>query len=81
MEIPKKNDNKKCDMCGENATSLCFKCQMNLCDSCIKIIHSIKLNSQHKTEKIDYFVPIDLKCPEHPDVPYNLFCIDEKGKI
>ena len=81
MDKTKKTENKNCDMCGENANSLCFKCQMYLCDYCFKTIHSMKLSSQHKFEKIDYYVPIDLKCPEHPDVPYNLFCVDEKGNL
>ena len=31
-------------------------------------------------KKIDYFNPIDTKCPDHPAVPINLFCLDEKGK-
>ena len=34
---------------------------------------------QHKKEKIDYFVPIDTRCPEHDGNNINLFCIDEKG--
>ncbi len=34
-----------------------------------------------KKKKIDYFAPIDTKCPENEKVPINLFCIDEKGKI
>ena len=31
-------------------------------------------------EKIDIYVPIDLYCQSHPDIPLNLFCADEKGK-
>ena len=81
MEFKQTKNNKQCEMCGENATCLCYKCQMNLCDSCFKIIHSMKISSQHKKENIDYYVPIDIKCPDHPNVPFNLFCIDEKGKI
>lgn len=27
------------------------------------------------------YVPIDLKCQEHPDIPLNLFCVEEKGNI
>ena len=34
----------------------------------------------NKKEKIDPYIPIDLKCPQHPRVSNNLFCIDEKGK-
>ncbi len=51
------------------------------CDSCYKFIHDIKDNKNHKKEKIDYFLPIDTRCPEHPKIPLDLFCIDEKGKI
>ena len=71
--------NKKCEMCGQMATSLCFQCQMNLCESCFKIVHSMKLVKEHKKEKIDYYVPIDIKCPDHPQTPFNLFCLDENG--
>ena len=34
-----------------------------------------------KKEKIDYFLPMDMKCPEHNLNPINLFCVDEKGNI
>jgi len=34
--------------------------------------------NNHKKENIDYFVPIDTKCPDHPQNPINLFCVDEK---
>ena len=46
---------------------------------CQKFI--IKENKNHKKEKIDYFLPIDTRCPEHPKVPLDLFCINEKGII
>ena len=49
------------------------------CDSCFKIAHSKEETQSHKKEKIDYYVPIDLKCPEHNLIPMNLFCVDEKG--
>ena len=38
-------------------------------------------NDSHKKETIDSFVPIDLKSPNHPKIPLNLFCLDEMGKI
>ena len=59
-----KNDNfiKKCDICKEDATSLCFNCNQYFCESCYKFIHSKKINSQHKKENIDLYVPIDLRC-------------------
>ena len=80
MESSQKN-NKQCDICGEIAKSLCFKCTMYLCDSCFKFIHDKTINRDHKKEIIDYFSPIELKCPDHPKDRINLFCIDEKGKI
>ena len=79
MDKNKKNI-KTCEICGNDATSLCFKCISYFCDSCYKFIHDKKINSNHKKEKIDYFVPIDTKCPDHPKDRINLFCVDEKGK-
>ena len=71
---------KYCESCGADATNLCFQCLEYFCESCFKQFHEKKLKSNHKKESIDLYVPIDLKCPEHPKVPINLFCIDEKGK-
>ena len=51
------------------------------CDICYKLIHEKKEINQHKKEKIDYLIPIDTKCPNHPIIPNNLFCVDKKGKI
>ena len=73
------NKNKKCDLCGEVASSLCFKCVMYFCDSCYKIVHNMKISRLHKKEKIDYFVPMDIKCQEHPNDRINLFCVDDNG--
>ena len=72
---------KQCEICKVEATNLCLKCLSYFCDSCFKYIHDKQANNQHKKEKIDYFVPIDTKCPEHPNIPLTLFCADEKGKI
>ena len=72
---------KYCEYCGENATCLCFDCLEYFCDSCYKLIHGKKLKSQHKKENIDLYVPIDLKCPDHPKNENNLFCLEEKGKV
>ena len=72
---------KNCDICGENANCLCFNCINYFCDSCFKLIHDKQKNSNHKKEKIDPYIPIELKCKEHPKIPLNLFCIDEKGKL
>ena len=72
---------KQCDICGTNASCLCFDCINYFCESCFKLIHDKKINSGHKKEKIDLYIPIDLKCKDHPKIPLNLFCIDEKGKL
>ena len=79
MEMNLKNF-KQCEMCkDEEAKSLCPQCYCYYCDNCFKYVHERKKNSEHKKEKIDYFVPIDTDCPEHNGVRINLFCLDEKG--
>ena len=75
-----KKEQKLCQICGENANNLCYNCVMYLCDSCFKFIHDKNINKNHKKEKVDYFLPISLKCPYHPKDRINLFCLDEKGK-
>ena len=70
---------KLCEVCKKDATCLCYQCNSYFCDDCYKIIHDIKKDPEHKKEKIDLFVPVDLKCPEHPKDRINLFCIDDKG--
>ena len=79
--MEKSKVSKECDLCGEIATSLCFQCSQYFCEKCFKLIHDIKKNSLHKKEKIDHFIPIELKCPEHPGNLLNLFCLDENGKF
>ena len=81
MEKEKEKLLKNCEFCNQNATCLCFKCNNYFCDNCYKIIHDLPNYSQHKKEIIDPFVPIDVKCPEHPQDRMSLFCIDEKGKL
>ena len=81
MKSTIKKNNKQCEICGVEATSLCLKCLMYLCDKCYKFIHEKEINHMHKKEEIDYFVPFDTKCQEHPKNIINLFCLDEKGKI
>ena len=71
---------KKCEICGANSSCLCFQCINYFCETCFKFIHDKQLNSKHKKERIDPLIPIDLKCPDHPKVPNNLSCLDEKGK-
>ena len=71
---------KVCETCGINSTCLCFICNEYFCDSCFKMNHDKQMKINHKKEKIDLYVPIDLKCQAHPNIPLNLFCVDEKGK-
>ena len=80
MESNKKNF-KQCEICKADATSLCLECISYFCDACFKYIHDKKENNNHKKEKIDYFVPIDTKCPDHQKRIIDLFCIDEKGNF
>ena len=80
MEEKQKNY-KVCDLCKLQATLFCMDC-LNInyfCDSCYKLAHDKKSKSNHKPEKIDYFVPIEARCLQHLNVPLNLFCLDEKG--
>ena len=72
---------KKCEVCKIDATCLCFQCMSYFCDSCFKLSHNNEEFKPHKKEKIDYFVPIDLKCPEHKLYPLKLFCTKEKGNL
>ena len=71
---------KHCEICRKAASCLCYECFMYFCDSCYKIAHELLLDGKHKKEKIDYFISVETKCPTHPKVPINLFCIDDKGK-
>ncbi len=80
MNINQKNI-KTCELCKVEATSLCLKCYRYYCDDCFKYIHDKKENTNHKKEKIDYFVPMNTECPEHEGIRINLFCCDEKGKL
>ena len=78
--MEKKPSNKKiCDYCGIDASCLCFECSEYFCDSCFKCIHEKQLRSKHKKEDIDPYIPFDLKCRNHPNIPNNLFCTDEKS--
>ena len=72
---------KECNTCESNASCLCFKCKEYYCDSCFKYAHGKSKISNHKKEKLDIYVPIDLYCQSHPDIRLNLFCADEKGKL
>ena len=72
---------KICEVCKNDAKCLCFQCMSYFCDSCYKLSHSNEEYKTHKKDKIDYFVPIDLKCSSHKLHPMDLFCINDKGKI
>ena len=81
----KENILKYCDICKSQATFLCPFCLGGAghyyCDSCYKMNHDKNENMNHKKEKIDYYLPIDIRCNVHQNVPLNLFCLDEKGNI
>ena len=79
MEVIKKNM-KECDICGIEANTFCIKCFNYYCEECFNYVHKKQKNNKHNKEKIDYFVPIDTICQEHPKQPISLFCIDENGK-
>ena len=70
---------KKCEVCKTEAMCLCFECMSYFCDSCFKFSHKNEENKSHKKDYNDYFVPIDLKCPEHKLHPMDLFCVQDKG--
>ena len=74
-------EEKKCEICKGNATSIFFECSFILCDNCFDFIHEKNANSKHKKENIVPFISFDLKCPDHPKIPMNLFCKEEKSKI
>ena len=76
---PKNELIKKCEICTSYANSLCYECLNYYCNSCYKFIHDKENNSKHKKEKIDPFVPVEIKCPLHSKSPLNLFCTEEKG--
>ena len=70
---------KKCYLCGSEAYGLCFKCKKYFCDKCYEIIHKIIKDKDHNKSKIDKYLSIDLFCPNHPEYPLELFCLEDKG--
>ncbi len=78
MEVKSKNF-KECEICDKKATALCYKCSSYFCEDCYKYIHNNKKRNNHQKEKVNLFIPIDTKCPEHDTSPMNLFCVDENG--
>ena len=75
------HNEKLCEICGETAKDLCFECKSYFCDLCYNFVHEKKKNVGHKKEAIDLFNQFDIKCPEHPQVPINLFCTEDQGNI
>ena len=71
---------KKCEICNNDATCLCFQYMSYFCDSCFKLSHNNEEKKNHKKDKYDYYVPIDLKCTKHKLYPMGLFCVNEKGR-
>ena len=79
MEVNSKNC-KLCDICKSQATYICLECICNYyCESCYKLIHDLKINSSHKKEKLDLFIPLETRCSIHNNNSLDLFCVDEKG--
>ena len=74
------NENKKCQICKEIPTYLCYDCKNYYCDKCFKFIHDIQVNPNHKREKIDSLIQVEFKWFEHPEHPICLFCAEEKDK-
>ena len=70
---------KKCEVCKNDATCLCFECMSYFCDSCFKLSHNNEEYKSNKKDKYDYYAPIDLKCQKHKLYPNGLFCVNEKG--
>ena len=75
-----KNIKKSCDLCKDIATKICFDCSLNLCDSCFDFLHKKKTNSEHNSETIESCASLNFRCPEHPTIQMNLFCVKEKHK-
>ena len=75
-----KKETKLCEICGKLASNICWECLSYFCDSCSKFVHNNKLNELHNLENINPYILIDTKCKNHPKIPLNLFCLNEKGK-
>ena len=78
--MEEKTEEKKCELCKEKATNICFDCCLYLCESCFKFLHKKKAILQHKMVEIDPYVSMDIKCPNHLNNKINAFCIEEKSK-
>ena len=74
------NVEKECDLCKDLVVKVCFDCSLYLCDSCFNFLHEKKTNLEHNSESIESFRSLNFRCPEHPTLPMNLFCVKEKSK-
>ena len=74
------NKNILCEICGSLASSLYARCIEYYCDSCYKLVHARKEKAEHEKSAINYIIPVETKCQNHPKYPKELFCVDEKGK-
>lgn len=80
MDKEKSKNFKDCEICKSDASCICYECQSYFCEKCYKVIHEGENVLQHKKEKVDIFIPIILKCPEHSKEKISLFCLEEKSK-
>ena len=48
------SNEKKCGLCEEKATNICFDCSFYLCDSCFTFIHEKDSKAGHTKEDIEY---------------------------
>ena len=72
---------KACNICKKEATEICIECTNYFCESCFELTHNDTEYNNHQKEKIDYYVPYDERCPQHPLNLMNSFCVNEKGKL
>ena len=79
--MEEKMEERKCEICKEKASCMCFDCSFYLCDNCFQFIHEKEANSEHRKEVIEPFISSNIRCPVHPKIPMNLFCKEEKGKL
>ena len=71
---------KKYDLCKDFASKVCIDCSFYLCDSCFNFIHEKKVNSEHNSNSIEFYISLSFRCSEHPTLPMNVFCLKEKSK-
>lgn len=76
----KKPELKNCELCkSTKATIFCMKCYINYCEECSNFMHQKKSNINHKLEKLDENLSLDIKCYLHQREDLSLFCLQDKG--